>query len=105
MIEPFWTYVNKQPKTLYEPPTCPENGELVYLGSYNGKKSYTEDEAYVYDLWFINAVKNNEAYKVVLSKSKYFCSSVSFYTEDLATCYDGLKEAIDRAYNKGLDLL
>ena len=92
-------------KTLYQKPICPENGELVYLGSYNGKKSSTETEDYNYDLWFVNVVRNNECYKVVLSKSKYFYSSISFYEESLATKYDVLREAIDRAYNKGLDLL
>lgn len=88
-------------KALYSKPNIP--GELVYLGNYNGKFGFgKEDEEYKYDLWF--AAVNHDV-KLVVSKSKNFCSFVSFYTEDLATEHDGLKEAIGRAYNKGLDLL
>ena len=86
-------------KSIHDKPEFP--GELVYLGVYTGKHSKFCDTKYDYDLWF-GVVRDS---RVVISKSKYFYSFSSFYAEQYASEHDGLKEAIDRAYNRGLDLL
>ena len=86
---------------LYDKPEV--QGELVYLGCYYGTQAPDKDsEEYNYDLWF-NVIKEK---KLVISKSRFFHSYHSFYdVDDLASQHDGLREAIERAYLRGLDLL
>ena len=91
-------------KPLYEKPDFyGKDNELVYLGSYKGKLHHSSNEPYEYDLWFL--VLKNEERRYVLSKSKHFYSVVSFFEEQFASNYDGLKDGINRVYSKGLDLI